>query len=87
MPIIGMAYLGSNQGSSRTCFVSVNTMTRIETVIIAVVPSPYPQMSENRRSWRANASQPTKHDYDEHRHTGQSGDVRARKAFENRPDQ
>lgn len=50
MPTIRMAYLGSNQGSGRTCFVSAKTVTKIEAVIIAVVPSPYPQMSENRRS-------------------------------------
>ena len=54
-----MAYLGSNQGSGLTCFVSATTVTRIKAVIITVVLSPYPRMLDNRRSWRANASQPT----------------------------
>ena len=85
MPSIGMAYLGSNQGSGRTCVVSANTVTRIEAVIIAVVPSPYPQMPENRRSWRANASQPANKIMMSAATPVQSGDVRAKRPLRTSP--
>ena len=85
MPIIRMVYLGLNQGSSRTCFVSANTATRIKAVIIAVVPSPYPQMSENRRSYRANASQPANMIMMSTATPVQSGDVRAKRPLRTGP--
>ena len=85
MPIIRMVYLGLNQGSSRTCFVSANTATRIKAVIIAVVPSPYPQMSENRRSYRANASQPANMIMMSTATPVQSGDVGAKRPLRTSP--
>ena len=68
-PIIRMAYLGLNQGSSRTCFVSANTATRI-----ARSSSPWCQVRIPRCRRIDDLSAPMlparKHDYDEHRHTG-----------------
>ena len=78
-----MAYLASNQGSGRTCFVSAKTVTRIEAVIIAVVPSPYPQLPEKQLSWHANAFPARKRDHDEHRHTAPEWRCQGEEAFKN----